>query len=123
MSLFLCRMSSALNYSCGNINISEILYSLTQVVKKWWLLCTVKQAEIVTKLRKTMGLNYTIDCRHCGSHTEYHASTNRRTLRVDTAHLSDNVDTECAIRCPVCRSRLNTTRHDFLTQVKISIDA
>ncbi|MBR2866817.1 MAG: hypothetical protein IKC12_03755 [Alistipes sp.] len=70
-----------------------------------------------------MGLYYTIDCCHCGSHTEFRASTNRRTRYIDVHHLADNIDTECAIRCPVCRSKLNTSRHDFLQQVKIEIDA
>ncbi|MBP3547930.1 MAG: hypothetical protein J6J64_04575 [Alistipes sp.] len=70
-----------------------------------------------------MGLNYTIDCRHCGSHTEYRASTNRRTLRVDAERLSSHIDTECAMRCPVCRTKLNTSEADFRAQVKISFDA
>ena len=70
-----------------------------------------------------MGLNYTIDCRHCGSHTEYRASTTRRTLRVDVNHLADHIDTECAMRCPICRTKLNTSVADFRAQVKITVDA
>ncbi|MBQ8493658.1 MAG: hypothetical protein IJ464_05200 [Alistipes sp.] len=70
-----------------------------------------------------MGLNYTIDCLHCGTHTEFRSSTNRRTMMVDVRHLTDNIDTECAIRCPVCRSRLNTSSDDFLRQVKIEVEA
>ncbi|MBQ3173479.1 MAG: hypothetical protein IJB56_04145 [Alistipes sp.] len=77
----------------------------------------------MTKTTNAMGLNYTIDCCHCGSHTVYRAATNRRTMRVDVSHLADNIDTECAIRCPVCRSRLNTSRNDFLRQVKIEVEA
>lgn len=70
-----------------------------------------------------MGVNYTIDCHHCGSHTELRTSTNRRTLLVDREHLADHIDTECAIRCPVCRSRLNGSAQEFHAQVTMRLEA
>ena len=72
--------------------------------------------------RELMGLNYTIDCRACGAHTEYR-TTICRSSSLAAAHLVDHIDTECAIRCPVCRARLNNSRADFLAQVCIELKA
>ena len=70
-----------------------------------------------------MGLNYTINCRPCCHHTELHTTTNRRTMHIAGERLADHVDTECAIRCPICRSRLNNTEADFRAQVTIRLEA
>ena len=66
-----------------------------------------------------MGLNYKIDCRRCGNHSEYKTTI---TLK-NSAHMSlaEHVDTECAIRCPVCRARLNSSEAEFHEQVKIIV--
>ena len=70
-----------------------------------------------------MGLNYTINCRHCGTHTELHTTTNRRTVYIAGEHLTDHIDTEYAIRCPICRSKLNSSEADFRSQVTIRLEA
>ncbi|MBQ5595303.1 MAG: hypothetical protein IIU78_06305 [Alistipes sp.] len=63
-----------------------------------------------------MGLNYIINCTHCGSHTEYKTKVY---TTINDADLYSHIDTECAIRCPVCRSRLNASQSDFRSQVEI----
>lgn len=68
----------------------------------------------------TMSLNYTIDCRHCGNHTQFEFYTNNRTMRHDNIDAIMHIDTECAIRCPICRSKLNTSEADFRAQVKVA---
>ena len=66
-----------------------------------------------------MGLNYIINCTHCGAHTEYRTTLPRSASKFDKASIYSNVDTECAIRCPKCRSRLNNTASEFVSQVEI----
>lgn len=68
-----------------------------------------------------MGLNYIINCAHCGLHTEYSTSLPRTAVKVDKATIYSNIDTECAIRCPKCRSRLNSSVSDFHRQVEIEM--
>lgn len=70
------------------------------------------------KTRATMGVNYSIDCRHCGEHTDYMVATNIY-MRPTRVELHQHIDTECAIRCPKCRSRLNSSYEEFRSQVKI----
>ncbi len=66
-----------------------------------------------------MGLNYIIDCRRCGSHSEYQTSIAvKNSVRTN---LAEHIDTECAIRCPICRARLNNSAAEFREQVKISL--
>lgn len=102
--------------SCMKKN--ELFSILTQPVKIWWLLCIVNK-ELTIKTT-TMGLNYIIECRACGSHSEYRTTIN--VCGVNThLHLTDHVDTECAIRCPVCRAKLNKSEADFRQQVSISL--
>ncbi len=64
-----------------------------------------------------MGVHYTIDCNHCGGHTEYMIMTNGRTPRSQQRVGQMHIDTECAMRCPVCRARLNNTEEEFYSQV------
>ena len=68
-----------------------------------------------------MGLNYIINCSHCGSHTEYKTTLPRVASMLDKTSIYGNVDTECAIRCPKCRSRLNNTASEFFRQVEIQM--
>ena len=68
-----------------------------------------------------MRLNYVINCTHCGSHTEYKTSLPRTATKLDRASIYSNIDTECAIRCPKCRSRLNTSVSAFFSQVEIEM--
>ena len=76
---------------------------------------------VINRLKfTTMSINYTIDCRHCGSHSDYQQYTNPRTMRYDDINALMHVDTECAIRCPICRSKLNTSEADFKAQVKVA---
>lgn len=72
------------------------------------------------KCRMTMSLNYTIDCRHCGNHSQFEFYTNSRTMRHQDINSVMHIDTECAIRCPICRSKLNTSEADFKAQVKVA---
>ncbi|MBQ2429288.1 MAG: hypothetical protein II274_00365 [Alistipes sp.] len=65
-----------------------------------------------------MKLNYQIDCKHCGTHTEYSIEMRRGGVAAD-AECMVHIDTECAMRCPACRCRLNGTEDDFLSQVKM----
>jgi hypothetical protein len=44
-------------------------------------------------------------------------------MRYDNIQEAVHIDTECAIRCPVCRARLNTSQTEFLSQVSISLEA
>ena len=66
-----------------------------------------------------MRLSYIIDCHHCGGHYEYSTTTNVRRLALDDMRLDDHIDTECAMRCPACRSRLNSSVADYRAQVKV----
>jgi hypothetical protein len=66
-----------------------------------------------------MGLNYAIDCLACGAHSEYRTTTNYRVGM--ELRLAEHIDTECAIRCPVCRAKLNNSEAEFRQQVKISL--
>lgn len=66
-----------------------------------------------------MGLNYIINCSHCGSRTEYKTALPRSASMVDAANIYSNIDTECAIRCPKCRARLNNSANEFFSQVQI----
>ncbi|MBO7282444.1 MAG: hypothetical protein J6U73_03450 [Alistipes sp.] len=68
-----------------------------------------------------MRLNYIINCTHCGLHTEYKTSLPRTATKLDRASIYSNIDTECAIRCPKCRSRLNTSVSAFFSQVEIEM--
>jgi hypothetical protein len=70
-----------------------------------------------------MRLNYIIDCHHCGGHYEYSTTTNYRTLVMAETNLLQHVDTECAMRCPACRSRLNATEADYRAQVRVVCQA
>jgi hypothetical protein len=109
--------------ACGRNNKSISSFSpLTIPVKKWWLLCIVKQND-KPKTTTTMKLNYTIDCRHCGTHTEYSIVRHYRTMSDAEAAGKMHIDTECAMRCPACRYRLNTTEADFRSQVHITREA
>lgn len=65
-----------------------------------------------------MGLNYIINCSHCGSHTEYRTKVGSAALAKDE-NLYSHIDTQCAMRCPVCRSRLNGSQSEFRSQVQI----
>ena len=67
-----------------------------------------------------MGLNSSIDCRRCGEHTDYRIATNIATAAT-AAELMRNIDTECAIRCPKCHSRLNSSYKEFREQVHIEL--
>ena len=70
-----------------------------------------------------MKLNYTIDCRHCGTHTEYSITSYYLTMSDAESAGKMHIDTECAMRCPACRYRLNTTEADFRSQVHITREA
>lgn len=64
-----------------------------------------------------MGVRYDIDCKHCGSHSEYTTWLDRSAAIQSLDSLLSHIDTECAIRCPVCRAKLNTTIDAFRSQV------
>lgn len=68
-----------------------------------------------------MGLNYIINCTHCGSQTIYKTTLPGSGAKVDSSRIYSNIDTECAIRCPKCRSRLNNTASEFFSQVEIEM--
>ena len=68
-----------------------------------------------------MGLNYIINCSHCGALTEYRTTLPRSASKMDKANIYSNIDTECAIRCPKCRSRLNNSASEFFSQVEIEM--
>ena len=70
-----------------------------------------------------MKLNYTIDCNHCGAHTEYSTTIYSRTLSGEDVEHKMHIDTECAMRCPVCRYRLNSTEAEFYSQVHVTREA
>lgn len=71
------------------------------------------------KYRDIMGLNYIINCTHCGSHTEYSTKVRGSALAMDENNIYNHIDTQCAMRCPVCRSRLNSSQSEFRRQVQI----
>ena len=70
-----------------------------------------------------MKLNYVINCRHCGAHTEYSTTRHYHHMSAEDVESRMHIDTECAMRCPVCRYRLNTTEADFRSQVHITREA
>lgn len=67
----------------------------------------------------TVDVSYIIDCNHCGSHSEYDTYALLPAGWSCDDLLACRVDTEYAIRCPACRSRLNTSEHDFRAQVRV----
>ncbi|MBO5900906.1 MAG: hypothetical protein J6Q36_00640 [Alistipes sp.] len=66
-----------------------------------------------------MSINFTIECRHCGTHTIVESYASCNTMRSLNTEREIHIDTECAIRCPNCRSRLNSSEAEFLSQVKM----
>ena len=66
-----------------------------------------------------MAINYLINCKHCGLHSEHLTWLSMRAMQYPEDELVKHVDTECAIRCPVCRARLNTSEAQFREQVTI----
>jgi hypothetical protein len=70
-----------------------------------------------------MKLNYVINCSHCGAHTEYSTTRYYRNMSAEDIDSRMHIDTECAMRCPVCRYRLNTSEADFRSQVHITREA
>ncbi len=67
-----------------------------------------------------MSVTYNIDCQHCGSHSEYATWLDSSSARHGVDELVRNIDTECAIRCPVCRAKLNSSADAFRRQVTIT---
>lgn len=67
-----------------------------------------------------MSVNYNIDCQHCGSHSQYTTWLDSSSLRYTLEQMTQHIDTECAIRCPVCRAKLNSSADAFRRQVTIS---
>lgn len=67
-----------------------------------------------------MSVTYNIDCHHCGRHTEHTTWIDRNAANRPIEELTMNVDTECAIRCPVCRAKLNSSVEAFRRQVTIA---
>jgi len=70
-----------------------------------------------------MSINFTIECRHCGAHTTIESYASCHTVRNMLNMPNVHVDTECAIRCPNCRSRLNRTEDEFRSQVTWSCES
>lgn len=66
-----------------------------------------------------MSINFAIECRHCGAHTIVESYVSCRTMRNIDENRTIHIDTQCAIRCPNCRSRLNTSEEEFLSQVTV----
>lgn len=66
-----------------------------------------------------MGTTYTIQCKKCGAHIHHFAQVNFGITNAATG-CSDFVETEIAIRCPICHNRLNSTLEEFREQVKVS---
>ena len=106
--------------------------SFINFFKSFFTIDTSCQKVVVTLHRETkqrcktttiMKLNYTIDCNHCGAHTEYSTTIYSRTLSVEDVEHKMHIDTECAMRCPVCRYRLNSTEAEFYSQVHVTREA
>ena len=70
-----------------------------------------------------MKLTYDIECRHCGAHTRHSTTVYYPTLSIEQIEARMHNDTECAIRCPVCRYRLNSSEEEFRSQVHITREA
>lgn len=70
-----------------------------------------------------MSINYTIECRHCGIHTSFEYHTTRRITEDRNLDEQMYIDTECAIRCPHCRARLNGSVEEFRSQITIKCGA
>ena len=68
----------------------------------------------------TMSVNYNIDCNHCGAHSEYTTWLDRGLVHHTIEEMTQHVDIECAIRCPVCRAKLNSSAEAFRRQVTIT---
>ena len=66
-----------------------------------------------------MSINFAIGCRNCGTHTMIESYVDCHTKRsLDIEH-DIHIDTECAIRCPNCRARLNSSEAEFRSQVRV----
>lgn len=92
-----------------------------------------RKTKVIILITTAMSLIYIINCRHCGAHYEYgfvkHTSLycgvsvnggfGGDVAREKSLPSFEHIDTECSIRCTVCRARLNATEEDFRSQVTI----
>ncbi len=67
-----------------------------------------------------MGTAYTIRCRHCGAQFDHYMQPGYGVLPPCIGCGDDFVETQTAIRCPVCRRRLNTTQEEFNEQIEVT---
>lgn len=104
------------NYRCYPFFV--LFLSLDDNCQKW---VVTLHRERDTKLNtiRAMGLNYIINCNHCGSRTEYYTKLACKVDAMSDANLYSHIDMQCAIRCPICRSRLNSSESAFRSQVEI----
>ena len=66
-----------------------------------------------------MGTAYRIHCAHCGTQFEQ-TSPCSFGLPAPSAGCGDYVETQTAIRCPVCLKRLNASQEVFRRQVEVT---
>ena len=67
-----------------------------------------------------MGTTYKIRCKHCGSKIDRFVKADFGVLPMGMGCGCGYVETETAIRCPACHSKLNTTKEEFQAQVEVS---
>ena len=66
-----------------------------------------------------MGIIYSIKCSRCGSLTKHYNAADAGTVLACENGKRPHVETDYAIRCPVCMHRLNTSEEDFFAQVEM----
>lgn len=65
-----------------------------------------------------METTYRIRCRHCGTLLPQNADSNLGAI-ARCANSDCHIDTEFAMRCPVCMKRLNRTEQEFKEQIEM----
>ena len=66
-----------------------------------------------------MGTAYKIRCKHCGAQIDRFTDVNYG-VSSQCVGRNEYVETEIAIRCPVCHKRLNRTMEEFHEQVEVT---
>ena len=69
-----------------------------------------------------MGTAYKIRCKHCGAQFSHSANTSYGLFSICIGSIDrlGEIETQSAMRCPVCLKRLNTTPEEFNEQVKVT---
>lgn len=92
------------------------VYSVSQVVTKGVLFCTQKEKQ-TDKNFTIMGASYSIKCKKCGTTFMHIADDDFGVIRACVG-CQCSIDTEVAILCPACMTRVNRNKEEFESQIE-----